>query len=318
MVQHNSASNPVPGNGKGMIARPSSVRALQEKQEKRMMKPTTLREGFTLIELLVVIAIIAVLAALLLPALSGAKVKAQGVQCMNNNRQLMLSWRMYVDDSRDRLPNSKGGPYQWMSGTLNYDTSNASNWDPRVDIMQSPLWPYCGKNAKIFKCPADRSTVVVGGTTLPRVRSMAMLNWVGGRGDANGNPAAMNWSNTTLGSTPGECRVYYKVSDLITPGPAGTFVFVDERSDSINDGFLVTQMEGYPITTTTLCDFPAQYHGGGAGFSFADGHAQIKVWKTGLLRAPDDPDTILPYPTPLTGLNRDVQWLQDNATRWIQ
>jgi prepilin-type N-terminal cleavage/methylation domain-containing protein/prepilin-type processing-associated H-X9-DG protein len=283
-----------------------------------MKNQTRLHEGFTLIELLVVIAIIAVLAALLLPALGRAKSKAQGVQCMNNNRQLMLAWRMYIDDARDRLPNSKGGPYQWMSGQMDYNTGNPSNWDPKVDIMVSPLWPYCGKNAKIFKCPADRSVVIVRGVTYPRVRSLGMLNWVGGRGDANGNPAAMNWSNTTLGSSAGECRVYYKTSDFINPGPAGTFVFVDEPSDRVNDGFFVTQMETYPTSTDTICDFPAQYHAGGAGFSFADGHALIKVWKTALLLTPDQPDVVLPYPTPLSGFNQDVSWLQDHATRWIQ
>lgn len=283
-----------------------------------MKSRSRLLKGFTLIELLVVIAIIAILAALLLPALSRAKLKAQGMQCMNNNRQLMLAWRMYVDDSKERLPNSKGGPYQWMSGQMDYNTGNPSNWDPSVDIMQSPLWPYCGKNAKIFKCPADRSVIVVRGVTYPRVRSMGMLNWVGGRADASGNPAAMNWSSTTLGTTPGECRVYYKVADFISPGPADTFVFVDEPSDRINDGFFVTQMEGYPTSTPTICDFPAQYHGGGAGFSFADGHSLVKVWKTALLRTTPEPDVVLPYPTPVTGINQDVAWLQEHATRWIK
>jgi prepilin-type N-terminal cleavage/methylation domain-containing protein/prepilin-type processing-associated H-X9-DG protein len=282
-----------------------------------MNNRSRLPKGFTLIELLVVIAIIAILAALLLPALSRAKLKAQGMQCMNNNRQLMLAWRMYVDDSKERLPNSKGGPYQWMSGQMDYSTGNPSNWDPSVDIMQSPLWPYCGKNAKIFKCPADRSVIVTRGVTYPRVRSMGMLNWVGGRGDANGNPAAMNWSNTTLGTTPGECRVYYKVADFISPGPADTFVFVDEPSDRVNDGFFVTQMETYPTSTDTICDFPAQYHAGGAGFSFADGHSQVKVWKTALLLTIPKPDVVMPYPTPLSGFNRDVSWLQEHATRRI-
>jgi prepilin-type processing-associated H-X9-DG protein len=147
---------------------------------------------------------------------------------------------------------------------------------------------------------------------------MGMLNWVGGRGDANGNPAAMNWSSTTLGNTPGEYRVYYKVADFINPGPAGTFVLVDEREDHINDGFMVTDMVTYPTITQDICDFPAQYHTGGAGFSFADGHAEVKVWKTALLRTVPEPDVVLPYPTPISGFNQDVFWLMDHATRLIQ
>jgi prepilin-type N-terminal cleavage/methylation domain-containing protein len=145
----------------------------------------TQRPGFTLIELLVVIAIIAILAALLLPALNRAKLKAQGIQCMNCHRQLALAWRMYTDDNRDLLLYASGNvtafePGVWMGGTMDFDPGNPSNWDPSVDIYQSPMWPYCGKNPTIFKCPADRSYVVVNGQNKPRVRTMVMNLYLGG------------------------------------------------------------------------------------------------------------------------------------------
>lgn len=280
-------------------------------------RPALSHKAFTLIELLVVIAIIGVLAALFLTVLSRAKGKATGIQCMNNNRQLMLAWKMYVDDAGDHLPNSKGGPHAWMTGDLNYNPNNRSNWDPSVDIMKSPLWPFCGKNSGIFKCPADPSSVNVSGKTLPRVRSISMLNWVGGRGDAKGNPDDMGWSNTKLGNTSGEYRVYYRMADMVTPGPANTFVFVEEPMDRINDGFFVTDMLTYPNTTDDICDFPAQYHSGGANFSFADGHSQIKKWTTALILSTPAANTVKTYPTPLNSFDVDVFWLMDHATRII-
>jgi prepilin-type N-terminal cleavage/methylation domain-containing protein/prepilin-type processing-associated H-X9-DG protein len=274
-------------------------------------------QAFTLIELLVVIAIIGILAALLLPVLANVKSRARGVQCRNNNRQVMTAWRMYVDDSRDRLPNAKGGPYAWMTGDLDYKPNNPSNWDPNVDIMKSPLWPYCGKNPAIFKCPSDSSVVQVAGKTMPRVRSISMLNWVGGRGDDTGKPAKMGWSNTDFGTSSGEYCVYYQMSDMAAPGPSKTFVFVEEPMDRINDGFFVTDMLTYPNMTDDICDFPAQYHDGGASFSFADGHSEVKKWKTPLLCSTPQPNIVRNYPTSLNGFNEDVFWLMDHATRLI-
>ena len=141
--------------------------------------------GFTLIELLVVIAIIAILAALLLPALAGAKLKAQGVQCMNNHRQLSIAWRIYTEDNQDKLlyatslPIGSRDPGTWCNGRLDFNAGNASNWDPNVDIMQSPMWPYCGKSLGIWRCPADRSSVTVNGVKKLRVRTMVMNAYLG-------------------------------------------------------------------------------------------------------------------------------------------
>src|SRR5436309_14650003 len=150
--------------------------------------------AFTLVELLVVIAIISILAGLLLPGLAKAKTKGQGIQCLNNHRQLMLAWRMYNEDNTDKLlyasydpSDPKKDPYVWVLGLIDFDPANSSNWDVDRDIIKSPLWSYCGKSTGIWKCPADRSTItpVFGafkGRNVPRVRSMSMNLWVGGFG----------------------------------------------------------------------------------------------------------------------------------------
>ena len=269
--------------------------------------------GFTLIELLVVIAIIAILASLLIPALVGAKAKARGIQCLNNEKQLSLAWRMYTEDNNDVLLYASEDPanpatlgYAWMVGTMDFDPNNRANYDPDVGLKKSRLWPYVGQNASVWKCPSDNSTVTVNRVVKPRVRSISMNLYLGG------------WGGTAGGWGPAVAayQIYMKYSDMLDPGPSKTFLFLDMREDSIDMGNFAVNMAGYPDKPQTFgfWDIPGFYHNRAAGLSFTDGHSEIKRWLDPRTTPPLRPG--IGYPDRFTSPNnQDVAWLQDHATR---
>jgi len=243
----------------------SKLREPGGKGEESLTTARAVSRGFTLIELLVVIAIIAILAALLLPALGKAKIRAQAIMCMSNTRQLTVAWISYAGDNNDTLvANDNSGAKTWCPGQMDWGTgSDNTNTLLLSDDQYAMLAPYYAKQYKLFKCPADNyaSTAQRALGWSSRVRSVAM--------DAAMGPG---WKYFSY------CHQIKKMSELVKPPPSMAWVFVDEHPDSINDAMLYVNTS-VPVVGGVWVDLPASYHDGACGFSFADGHSEIHKWK---------------------------------------
>lgn len=275
------------------------------------------RAGFTLVELLVVIAIIAILAALIMPAFSKARMRSQAIACLNNTHQLGVALQLYTDDHESYLPynlvmkpSASRTNLNWVNNVMSWEVTDTDNTNTAT-IINAGLGGYVSGNTGIYRCPADQalSSAQAAAGWSHRVRSYSLNAMLGNVGSFSASGVNLNNPNY---------RQFFKTTQI--PQPAEIFTFLDEHPDSIGDGYFLNKTTtivrniyggtGYGHDEWT--DLPASYHNSSAAFAFADGHSSLHHWlKASTLRpaAPHAANLPIQIPPAPAGEDADFDWV---------